>query len=667
MARYSPKYLPQARIAPRIATAAFWLAATAASAVQTSGAATDASQDAEAKADTAAIPELTPADVERFVDGFFEKELDETHIPGGVFLIVKEDAVLYARGYGLADLERGVRVSPDSTVFRVGSLSKTVTAAAALQLVEAGRIDLDTDVNTYLQQVEVPERFGQPVTLFQLLTHTAGFNEALFGQHAWSRADWRPLGDFLAHSLPPRSLPPGDVISYNDFGSSLAGLVVEDASGLPFAEYVKRNIFGPLEMNLTSFAVADLPEPIQDNLAVAYRYEDGRFFPYDYDYIQTAPAAGLVTTASDMGRLLLELLAAWSERPTRIMSDSMLRQMTSRQFAHIPRLPGRGFGFAQSFENDRNGYYKNGQATGFTARIFVLPDEGVAFFSAINRSIFDRGGAFNRAAGFHRRLTSAILDRYFPSPENHHAEATAPDPPPNFSERAHEYVGTYRNVVGSRHTIEKMMHFLTDEVEVRDNGDGSLAIGFGSWVEIEPLVFQWAEGGPHYRGFGRDADGKIAYLFIESGAYERAPWFATSGFTVRWIVISASTFLLALVTLIASVFWRRSRSEGSHHPGRAALAAVCGLNLGFLVGLMLFLGTMDIQDLFKGVPSSLSALLVLPIVAGLLALTLPYYSARAWWRGESNLAGRLGFTLTTLVALLFIPFLQYWNLLGLRF
>lgn len=629
----------------------------------------DASREPQAGVDTAADPDLEVPDVQRFIDGFFETELKETHIPGGVFLIVKDGAVLFTRGYGFANLEDRVRVSPDSTVFRVGSLSKTVTAAAALQLAEEGRIELDGDVNSYLKQVVVLDRFGQPVTFFQLLTHTAGFNEALFGQHAWSRADWRPLGNFLSENLPPRSLPPGEVISYNDFGSSLAGLVVEDVSGLPFAEYVKRNIFDPLGMSLSSFAVADLPESIQRNMAVAYRYEKGGYFAYEYDYIQTAPAAGLVTTATDMGRLLLELLAAWSGEPTHVLGDSTLRKMTSRQFGHIPQLPGRGFGFAQSLENERNAFYKNGQATGFTARIFVLPQEGVGFFSAINRSIFDRGGSFNEAAGFHRRLTSAILDRYFPAPEGHDAETAPPEPPPEFGARAHEYVGTYRNVVGSRHTIEKMMHFLMDEVEVWDNGDGSLAIGFGSWVEIEPRVFQWAQGGPHYRGFGRDSQGDIAYLFVGSGAYERAPWFATSRFTARWILISASIFVLAILAVVVDVFRRRLRNgrRAAHHPGQGVLATVCGLNVAFLAGLMLFLTNMDIQDLFKGVPPILRALLVLPLPAAVLALGLPYYSARAWWRGESSLAGRSAYTLATLTALLFIPFLHYWNLLGFRF
>ncbi|MDX1578806.1 MAG: serine hydrolase domain-containing protein, partial [Gemmatimonadota bacterium] len=215
-----------------------------------------------------------PAEFGAFIDAFFEAEMEESHIPGGVFLMVKDGEVFYAEGYGFANLEARVRVDPARTVFRVGSNSKTLTAAAVLTLLEDGRVDLDTDINEYLTRVRVPNTYPEEITLRHLLTHTAGLDERLFGQHARTREEALSLEEYLAEKLPPRTGPPGAVISYNDHGPSLAGLVVEEVSGRPFAEYVADRIFDPLGMTLSSFDSANLPPSVRGNLATAYRYRD---------------------------------------------------------------------------------------------------------------------------------------------------------------------------------------------------------------------------------------------------------------------------------------------------------------------------------------------------------------------------------------------------------
>ena len=632
----------------------------------------NASPDAAARAQDDSLPgrvQIDRDDFAAFIDAFFESEMEKSNIPGAVFLMVKDGEVFYARGYGYADLERREAVDPEATVFRVGSLSKSFTAVAVLQLVEAGQVDLHEDANAYLERVTVPETFEQPVTLFHLLTRTAGFNETLFGQHARTRDDWLPLAEYLAENLPGRFIAPGHVISYNDHGPSLAGLVVEEVTGQPFAEYVDENIFQPLGMRHTSFEVLDLPEPIAARLAKAYRYEDGEYFPYEYDYILTPPAAGLVSTAADIGRFMNELLEARRSGATRMLSDSMIREMTSRQFGHLPKLPGRAFGFVQHWENQQAGLRKDGQATGFTARMLLLPEHDIGFFVAINRSIFDRGGSFNRAAAFRRLLTTAILDHYFPTDASG-PEFEVPEPSPQFAERAVAFTGTYRDVVGSRHTIEKMLYLALPESRIADNGDGTLSINHGRWTEIEPLTFQWGDGGPFYSGFKADADGQITHYFAGAGTYERVPWYATQTFSLRALATFAVVFLsgafvwgvLALVRRL-----RRTTSERPPHPGRTALSCVCALQILFLLGFGLFMHFLDFQDMYKGVPVTLAALLVLPEAAALLSLALPFYSFAAWRGGRGTPSIRIYYTTVTLAALLYTPFLYSWKLLGFHF
>ena len=581
-----------------------------------------------------------PAEFAAFIDRFIESELQESHIPGAVFLMVKGGEVFYAGGYGFADLDRGVRVDPARTVFRVGSNSKTLTAAAVLTLVEDGRVRLDEDINTYLTQVRVPETYSEPVTLRHLLTHTAGFDERLFGQHARSAdgAGALSLGSYLATHLPPRTSPPGRIISYNDHGTSLAGLIVEEVSGQPFSEYVAERIFRPLGMEDSSFDVTNLPGHVAENLATAYRYRSGDYEPYEYDYIQTAPAAGLVTTAADMGRFLAALLGGGRVGDGRILNDSMTAVMLNRQFAHAPRLRGRAFGFVESDENGIRALSKDGQATGFLSRTFLIPGSKIGFFASINLSIFEPGGSFNRASGFHRRLTTAILDRYFipDSAYFHLPEAPAPDP----SFEAAPYVGTYRSMEGSRHTIEKMT-FLGNEVRVRDAGDGTIFVGQSSWVELEPGHFQYAEGGPYYVSFGTDESGRSTHLFSGAGALERVPWHDTIQLTMATLG-SGSLLFLSAILVWPFAGWlarRRGQSEESLHPGRWILVAAAGGCLAFVVGFGWTFSQTDFQDFFKGVPTTIGVLLVLPVIVTPLAVVAVYHAIRAWRKGLGDPTG----------------------------
>jgi len=607
-----------------------------------------------------------PEEFRAFIDDFFAREMEEDHIPGAVFLLVKDGRVFYSRGYGFANLERREPVDPDHTVFRVGSNSKTLTAAAVLTLVDEGRLDLDTDVNEYLTSLQVPSTFREPITLRHLLTHTAGLDERLFGQHARTRDDALDLREYLAEHLPPRTMPPGVVVSYNDHGTSLAGLVVEDVSGQRFAQYVADRIFGPLGMTRSSFDVADLTPVIRAGLATSYRYWNGRHTPYEYDYIQTAPAAGLVTTASDMGRFLIALLNGGQLGGRRILSEPMTGVMLDRQFAHAPRLRGRAFGFVESDENGVRGLSKDGQATGFLSRIFLLPEADLGFFSSINLSIFEPGPSFSRANGIHRRLTTAILDRYFMPDSTFFDLPEAPAPDPSFD--ADPYVGTYRAMEGSRHTIEKLL-FLGNELEVQDGGDGTLLVGGMPYVALEPGEFQYAGGGPFYLAFRFGDDGRASHVFLGAGAMERV-WRVD---TMRTLMISLSiTGLLFVSAILAWPFAgvlarRRGRSADDVHPGRGPLVAATGLSLAFVVGFGWIFSQTDFQEFFKGVPAAIGILLTLPILVVPLTVWALGHSARAWKDGRGSFLGRLHYTLVTVGLVVFLLLLNNWYMLGWRY
>jgi CubicO group peptidase (beta-lactamase class C family) len=139
-----------------------------------------------------------PAELAVFLDGLLGGLMEERHIPGAVVLVVKDGSVFFAKGYGFADLETKRPVDPETTLFRVFSVSKLFTATAVMQLVEQGKLDLHADVNQYLDSFSLEERFGKPVTLANLLTHTGGFDDALLGSIQPLEREPVPLGKYLA-------------------------------------------------------------------------------------------------------------------------------------------------------------------------------------------------------------------------------------------------------------------------------------------------------------------------------------------------------------------------------------------------------------------------------------------------------------------------------------
>jgi CubicO group peptidase (beta-lactamase class C family) len=178
--------------------------------------------------------------LEAFLDGAVEALLETREVPGISVAIVKEGRVLLEKGYGVASLESGSAVSADRTLFRIGSVSKTFLATAIMQLVEQGKLDLETDVNVYLDGVHVPETFAEPVTLTHVMTHTAGFEESTLGElWADSAAEIPPLVNELARYLPARVRPPGELVAYSNHATAIAALVVQQVSGIPYDEYLE--------------------------------------------------------------------------------------------------------------------------------------------------------------------------------------------------------------------------------------------------------------------------------------------------------------------------------------------------------------------------------------------------------------------------------------------
>ncbi|MBL4685747.1 MAG: beta-lactamase family protein, partial [Nannocystaceae bacterium] len=180
--------------------------------------------------------------LERELDTIVSEHIAGTGVPGVMVTVTSGSRIIVERGWGLADLDSGRPMDPSTTLVRIASLSKTFTATAVAQLEDAGRIELDADIDTYLQRVKTAGPFAVAVTLRHLLAHTSGFIN--FNSGRVSRQPLHPedFESFMARTMPPRVYPPGTATLYSNHGNALAGLVVQDVARIPFAQYVADNI-----------------------------------------------------------------------------------------------------------------------------------------------------------------------------------------------------------------------------------------------------------------------------------------------------------------------------------------------------------------------------------------------------------------------------------------
>jgi CubicO group peptidase (beta-lactamase class C family) len=267
--------------------------------------------------------DLTASDLQSFLDGLMSQTLVDKNLAGAVFTVVKDGQPLFAGGFGYANVEKKTPVTADQTLFRAGSISKLFTAIAVLQLVEEGKLDLNRDINQYLD-FKIPETFPLPITLRHLLTHTGGFEEQHRDLLVTQPEALQSLGDFLKQHIPDRIFPPGRVPAYSSYGLSLAGYIVERASGIPFAEYVQYQILSPLKMDHSTFQ-QPLPEAMRSAMSSGYVTASGP--PGPFELVAESPAGGLTATANDMARFMQALLNHGKLDAAQILSTQSVDEM----------------------------------------------------------------------------------------------------------------------------------------------------------------------------------------------------------------------------------------------------------------------------------------------------------------------------------------------------
>jgi CubicO group peptidase (beta-lactamase class C family) len=609
--------------------------------------------------------DLTRADAEAFFDGIMSQRLERDDIAGAAAVVVKDGAVLFEKGYGYADVARKIPVSPDTTLFGIASISKTFVGTAVMQLVAEGKLDLDVDVERYLD-FKLKRTFPEPITLRRLLTHTAGFEEG-------GKDDLDPpgkistLGPFLATHQPAQIFAPGSRIAYSNYGASLAGYVVERVAKEPFAAYVAQHIYQPLGMDHSTF---EAPLPARLAPLASQEYWLGSQPPWPIEYLGRRPAGGMFSTAGDMGKYMIAHLQNGRYGDQRILTDEAARTMHTIQWRGHSDAPGIAISFYQAVGNGRFVLTHGGDLACQHSDLWLIPAEHVGVFVIFNST----GKDWTRIRG---SIWRAFLERYFPPL----------DPgPPRPSSTAHAdalaVAGNYLTTRRAQTSILSISFFLSP-IAVQASSDDTISLQGATYdngvpkkyVALGHLLFRGPDG--QIVSFGRGSDGAITTMIIDGVAeFERQQGVLNGQ-------VQAKLFLLALATVTLSVLlwpiqafarWRLQRPlrEELEPPARRRRLIVRGTTLvalamaGLGLAYLLAISRLELTILSASTDPYIRLFQLLAILVVVGSVHALWSAAVAWGRREGSLLYRVGATATAVALVTLALFVVSYPLLTIQ-
>ena len=586
---------------------------------------------------------LDAADVNGWLDGFMPLALTESNVAGAVVVVVKDGQILTARGFGVSDVGTQAPVVPDKTLFRAGSVSKLFTWTAVMQQVEAGKIDLDADVNRYLD-FTIPARDGKPVTMRNLMTHAAGFEEHAKHLLVAEASDMTPLRDYLVSWVPDRIFPPGEVPAYSNYGASLAGYIVQRVSGEALASYIEHHILTPLRMAHASLA-QPLPAALLPDMSHGYLEASEPAKPFEF--VEPWPAGSLSVTGTDMARFMMAHLNDGTLDTATILKPETAELMHRTALAATPPLPGMALGF---YHEDRNGHVIIGHAGDtnlFHTDLHLFLGDKTGLFISLNSL-----GTDGAAHTVRTLLFDTFADRYFPGAEDD--KPTLPSAKGDGALIAGTYVSSRRNDTSFLHIV-----YMMGATKVSADADGTLTLNdqkapggaLEKWREIAPFVWQKLHGEKRIAAVVRD--GKVAAFGIEGAPFEL--FLPATGAYASWnlTMIEAALLILTITVVVwpISALVQRHYRQSFRLTGASAvlyrlvrIVAVADVVLaaGWLVLMSLI--DKDVGLLNDPINPWLRALQVLGVIgiaggiAGLADFVLAWSARdRSWWAKLSSL------------------------------
>ncbi|HKS07645.1 MAG TPA: serine hydrolase domain-containing protein [Gemmatimonadaceae bacterium] len=437
------------------------------------------------------------AELNAFLDSAVNAMMKRDRIPGAAVCFVRNGELFTCRGYGVSDIARKTPVSPDSTIWRIGSISKVFTAFGVVQLADQGRVDLNADVNRYLTSVKVKDTLGGPVLVEHLLDHTAGFDEIRPGTMAPNAAAVLPLGEFLRTRL-VRVRSSGTTTSYSTYGMTLAGAMIEDVTKQSHERFLDSAVWAPLGMKSTN---VNVPASQAHRVAIGYSVRGDSVLPEPWEWYLTTPASSVNSTARDMSTFIIANLQLGRVGNARVLSQYASRFMQRQHATPHPRLPGFALGFYEDYVGALRTVEHAGDMAGFSALMVLIPEHNDGFFIVQHRE----GGSMRD------ELKERILNRYYPASL---VRLPVPAPPPDFRTRVGDFVGRFVPSTSCHTCTPRSAPYIVSITAAPDSSALMMSIARGRrFIEVAPLLFV-REDGSGYVAFRRGPSGTVTEMFV---------------------------------------------------------------------------------------------------------------------------------------------------------
>lgn len=498
------------------------------------------------------VPVLNRTELEDFSNRYFEKKINQKELPGAVISVVKDGRLIFQKGYGYSDLENQIPFDPDSSVITLGTLAKLLTFISIQKLADQKLIRLEDDVSKYTGKFQPGDPKKGELTFQNLLSHTDGYESRLIGIASVDAKGLRTLKETTESFEPAQLYSPGEFLTYGDYGATLCGYLIERISGKNYSQYIEENIFRKLGMD-KSRITPDLPENNAINSVSGYAFSSNGIFKKTKPlFIQSMPAGGLKSTASDMAKLMNALLEKGLSANGRLLSQKSLNQILNVQLRSHIDIAGVSYGLFEHTENGRTLFIRDGDGIGIRSRMILDPENHLGIFIAYN--IEDDGLRFD--------FLSEYLNTYYPQKNK------TKNKEKNNYNALEEFTGTYRVLNQDRSTPASLLSFFSGEIQIKKNKLQGLTVipgamgdsiggfeGETNWSEIKKDVFLRNDKNTHI-AFGRDSKGSVKYLYSAQGyhgSYRKLKFYETSIFHITLIILTLSIFIFHALSVF--LYW----------------------------------------------------------------------------------------------------------------
>jgi len=496
---------------------------------------------AQTSTDTKSKVVLNQENVSTFINEYFTANMEKYNVPGAAVSVVKDSEEIFKAGYGFSNLETSEPVIPDSTTFPAGSVSKLFTASAIMKLYQEGKIDLNENIQTYLDTIKIQNPFNEPITCNNLLTHSSGLDESseLNGSTLDENGIESQQYYFDIH-IPKVIVEPNTLCRYSNMGYNLLGYVIEKVSGMSYEDYIKSNILSPLNMNNSSVRMNN------SSMATGYAYDNKKFLSNSLAYQYTSGSSGIISTVTDMEKFMIMHLNNGEYNSNSVLNENTEELMQTRHFGNNDVFAGMGYGFIRSDSNGVEILKHEGALPGYTTTMLLIPGQKIGIYVATNS-----------LSGIVFDFEDAFLNYFYGC-----NEAAAPDNS-NKEIDCDNYTGTYRSYDGlSEKNIMKIGILFDETVDLNICKTSKNTLQLSEYSQSrnkeESALFYYSnnvfsrQDGKGYITLKDNSNGRVQYAFndISHKTFEKIGVFENRNVLISTIIIIILLFIISIFIII---------------------------------------------------------------------------------------------------------------------